>query len=168
MFLRGSLDLAPVSLLATPQLETPFLYPESHRNSTCPNVYRAEGGAFPLLVDLVDGRRLQKRPAQIKFASRNSNAVLRMAVYRLPIVQFPRYFLPSLLSSSPIFFLSLLVVTRIRGHIAGFSFPSQLRFVSCIFIVIVFQLFFPKSTHVQACLPTRGDPCGCPVIDFAK
>ena len=32
MFLRGSLDLAPVSLLATPQLETPFSYPENHRN----------------------------------------------------------------------------------------------------------------------------------------
>ena len=32
MFLRGSLDLAPVSLLANPQLETPFLYPENHRN----------------------------------------------------------------------------------------------------------------------------------------
>ena len=26
MFLRGLLDLAPVALLATPQLETPFLY----------------------------------------------------------------------------------------------------------------------------------------------
>ena len=32
MFLRGSLDLAPVSVLANPQLETPFLYPENHRN----------------------------------------------------------------------------------------------------------------------------------------
>ena len=32
MFLRDSLDLAPVSLLANPQLETPFWYPENHRN----------------------------------------------------------------------------------------------------------------------------------------
>ena len=32
MFLRGSLDLAPASLLANPQLEKPFLYPENHRN----------------------------------------------------------------------------------------------------------------------------------------
>ena len=33
MLLRGSLDFVPVSLLANPQLETPFLYPENHRNS---------------------------------------------------------------------------------------------------------------------------------------
>ena len=32
MFLRVSLDLARVSLRANPQLETPFLCPENHRN----------------------------------------------------------------------------------------------------------------------------------------
>ena len=32
MFLQASLDLPPVSLLANLQLETPFLYPENHRN----------------------------------------------------------------------------------------------------------------------------------------
>ena len=34
MFLWGSLDRAPVSLIANPSLETPFLYPENHRNIT--------------------------------------------------------------------------------------------------------------------------------------
>ena len=36
MLLRGSLDLAPESLLANPQLEMPFLHPESHRNKRSP------------------------------------------------------------------------------------------------------------------------------------
>ena len=32
LFVRGSLDISPVSLVANPQLETPFSYPENHRN----------------------------------------------------------------------------------------------------------------------------------------
>ena len=42
-------------------------------------------------------------------------------------------FFPSHLLSSLFFSLSLLVVTQIRGHIAGSSPPSRLRFVPCIF-----------------------------------
>ena len=50
--------------------------------------------------------------------------------------------------------LSLLVVTQIRGHIAGSSPPSPLRFVPRIFIAKIFQLFLPSSTRVELCLPT--------------
>ena len=52
--------------------------------------------------------------------------------------------------------LSLLVVTQIRGHIAGSSPPTPLRFVPCIFIGRRFQLFLPSSTRIDLCLPTPG------------
>ena len=56
----------------------------------------------------------------------------------------------SLLLSSPFFDLSLLVVTQIRGHIAGSSLPlPSLRFVPCIFITRIFELFLPSSTRVE-------------------
>ena len=61
------------------------------------------------------------------------------------------------LLSSPFYYLSLLVVTQIRGHIAQALLPPYpLRFVPCIFIARRFQLFLPSSTRVELCLPTLG------------
>ena len=51
-------------------------------------------------------------------------------------------------------FLSLLVVTQIRGHKTGPFPPSPLRFVPCIFIAGRFQIFLPSSTRVELFLPT--------------
>ena len=51
------------------------------------------------------------------------------------------FFFPSHLLSSPFYSLSPLVVTQIRGHIAGSFPPSLLRFVPCNFIARRFQLF---------------------------
>ena len=44
---------------------------------------------------------------------------------------------------------SLLVVTQIRGDIAGSSPPSSPRFVPCIFIARTFPFFLPSSTRVE-------------------
>ena len=44
-------------------------------------------------------------------------------------------------------FLSLLVVTQIRGHIAGSSPPSPVRFVPCFVLARRFQLFLPSLTR---------------------
>ena len=63
---------------------------------------------------------------------------------------------PMPLLISPFYSLSLLVVTQIRGHIAGSSPPYPLRFVPCIFIARRFQLFLPSSTRVELGLPTPG------------
>ena len=51
-------------------------------------------------------------------------------------------FIPFLMFA--LLFLSLLVVTQIRGHIAASSPPFPLRFVPCIFIARRFQLFLPS------------------------
>ena len=64
------------------------------------------------------------------------------------------FFFSSHLLSSPFFSLSLLVVTQIRGHIAGSSPSSPLRFVPFIFIARRLQPFFPSSTRVELRLPT--------------
>ena len=56
----------------------------------------------------------------------------------------------------PSFSLSLLVVTKIQGHIATPSLPSPLRFVSCILIARRIQLLLPSSTRVELRLPTLG------------
>ena len=73
-------------------------------------------------------------------------------------VHQPRHgtiFFPSHLLTSPFFSLSLLVGTQIRGHMAGPSPPSPLRFVPCIFFIARrFQLFLPSLTPVELCLPT--------------
>ena len=53
-----------------------------------------------------------------------------------------------------LFFLFLLVVTLMQGHIAGSSPPSPLRFVPCICIARRFKVFLPSSTRVELCLPT--------------
>ena len=56
-------------------------------------------------------------------------------------------------------FLSLLVVTQIRGHAAGSSAPSSLRFVPCILIARRCQICLSSSTRVELCLSTLGvDP----------
>ena len=60
-------------------------------------------------------------------------------------------FFPSHRLSRRFFSLSFLVVTQIRGHIAGSSPPSPLRLI---FIARRFQLFLPSSTRVELCLPT--------------
>ena len=62
------------------------------------------------------------------------------------------YFSPSHLLSSPFCSLSLLVVTQIRGHIAGSSSPPT-HYGSCLafFIARGFQLFLPSSTCVELC-----------------
>ena len=69
--------------------------------------------------------------------------------------------IPFSLLSSPFYALSLLVATQIRGHIAGSSPPSPLRFVPSIFIARRFQLFLPSSTRVELCLPTLGALSSC-------
>ena len=58
------------------------------------------------------------------------------------------FFFPSHLLYSHSFSLSLLVVTQIRGHNAGYS-PSPLRFVPCIFIAGRLQPFLPSPTRVD-------------------
>ena len=58
------------------------------------------------------------------------------------------FFFSSNLLCSPFFSLSLLGVTQIRGHIAGSSPPSPLRFEPCIFIAKIVNLFLPSSTRV--------------------
>ena len=55
-----------------------------------------------------------------------------------------------------LFSLSLLVVSQIRGPMAGSSPPSPLRFVPCIFIARRFQLFLLSSTCVELCSRTPG------------
>ena len=64
---------------------------------------------------------------------------------------------PSHLLSSPFNYLCLLVVTQIRGHIAGSS-PPPTHYGSCLafFIARRFQLFLLPSTRVELCLPTLG------------
>ena len=71
------------------------------------------------------------------------------------IVRFFLFFFRIPFTIFALLFLSLLliVVTQIRGHMAG-SFPSSLRFVPCIFIERRFELFLPSSTRVELCLPT--------------
>ena len=66
------------------------------------------------------------------------------------------FFFPSHLLFRPSVSLSLLVVTQIRGHIAGYYPPSPLQFVPCIFIARIFQLFLPSSIRVELSLPTLG------------
>ena len=63
----------------------------------------------------------------------------------------------------PSFSLPLLVATQIRGHLAGSSPPSPPRFVPCIFITRIFQLFLPSSTCVELCMVWHGthDDTGC-------
>ena len=64
------------------------------------------------------------------------------------------FFSLSRLFSSPSFSLSLLVVTQIRRHIAGSSFPSHLRFVQCIFIARRFhQNFFARRLASNCAYP---------------
>ena len=56
----------------------------------------------------------------------------------------------SLLLSSPFFFLSLLVVTQMRGHIAGRSPPPpHYGFVPYTFVARIFQLFLTTSTRIE-------------------
>ena len=50
---------------------------------------------------------------------------------------------------SALLFLSLLVVTQTRGHIADSSPPSPLRFVPRIFVARRLQRFLPSSTRVE-------------------
>ena len=62
-----------------------------------------------------------------------------------------------LLSSRPSCSVSLLVVTQIRGHIAGSSPPLPTTVRALHFIERKIQLFLPSSTRVKLCLPTLGD-----------
>ena len=67
------------------------------------------------------------------------------------------YSIPSIVFA--LLFLSLLVVTQIRGHAAGSSAPSSLRFVPCILIARRCQICLSSSTRVELCLSTLGvDP----------
>ena len=63
-------------------------------------------------------------------------------------------FLSFLCLSPSLLYTWNIVVTQIRGHIAGYSPPSPLRFVLCISVARRFQLFLPSSTRVELCLPT--------------
>ena len=68
---------------------------------------------------------------------------------------------PMPLLISPFYSLSLLVVTQIRGHIAGSSPPYPLRFVPCISIARRLQPFLAPSTRVElmlmlVCIPARS------------
>ena len=67
------------------------------------------------------------------------------------------FFSPSHLLSSPFYSLSLLVVTQIRGQIAGYSppLPTKVRALH-FFFTKIFRLFLPSSTRVELCLPTLG------------
>ena len=61
-------------------------------------------------------------------------------------------FSPSHLLSSPFFSLSLLVVTQIRGHIAGSFFSSPPHYGSCLAILSredVIHLVLPSWTRVE-------------------
>ena len=51
MFRRGSLDLAPVSLLANPPLETPFLYPQKTTSTSSPAGCPGEGQPRDTTID---------------------------------------------------------------------------------------------------------------------
>ena len=62
----------------------------------------------------------------------------------------------------------IIVVTQIRGHIAGSCSPYPLLFVPCIFIAIRFQLFLPSSTRVELCFPTVGALNSCSYFIFAS
>ena len=63
------------------------------------------------------------------------------------------FFFPSRLISAPFFSLYLLVVTQIRGHIAGSPPPYPLRFVPCTFIARRLQPFLPSSTPSNCAYP---------------
>ena len=56
----------------------------------------------------------------------------------------------------PSFSPSILVVTQIRGHIAGSPPPYPLRFVPCIIIARRCQPFLSSLTRVELRLPTLG------------
>ena len=60
------------------------------------------------------------------------------------------FYFPCHLLSSPFCSLSLLVVTQIRGHMAGSS-PPPTHYGACLafFIARRFQLFLPSSTRVE-------------------
>ena len=58
-------------------------------------------------------------------------------------------FSPSHLLSTPFFSLSLLVITQIRGHMAGSSPPSPLWFVPCIFVAPFFLVDLRLPTHAR-------------------
>ena len=65
------------------------------------------------------------------------------------------FFFSSHLLSSPFFSLPPVVVaTQIRGHIAGSSPPSPLRFMPCIFVARRLQPFLPLSTRVELRVPS--------------
>ena len=75
------------------------------------------------------------------------------------------YVRPSILS----ILFSLLVVTQIRGHIAGSSPPlPALRFVPCFFIARRFQLFLPSSTRVELFLLALGALSSWSFLIFAN
>ena len=63
------------------------------------------------------------------------------------------FVLPSNCHSFYFLSLVLIVLTQIRGDIAGSSPPSPLRFVPCIFIARRLQPLLPSSTHVGLRLP---------------
>ena len=68
------------------------------------------------------------------------------------------FFFSSNLLCSPFFSLSLLGVTQIRGHKAGSSPPSPLRFDPCIFIAKIVNLFLPSSTRVARAIYPPNKP----------
>ena len=71
----------------------------------------------------------------------------------LPLVPHPICYLrPSFTYVLP---PSSVVITQIRGHIAGYP-PPPLRYSSCIFIARRVQHFLPSSTRVELGLPTLG------------
>ena len=68
----------------------------------------------------------------------------------------PFFPIPSHLLSSPFLSCSLLVVTQIRGHLAGSFPPSPLGYVPLRFYreKDSFQHFLPSSTRVELIVPT--------------
>ena len=104
---------------------------------------------------------------QVKFEYRIQNWIDFAGFLGTFILTMNRHFepLPKMLldtvllfSISSIFALlfSLQVVTQIRGHIAGSSSSSPIRFVPCIIIAKIFRFFSPSSTRVELYLPTVG------------
>ena len=96
MFLRSSLDLASVSLLANPQLKTPFLYPENHRNilPSCPGKEQPrdtiDGGSN--VVYASHGRGSKNRP-NFSVKEKSSPVCTRLHLRRKPNQRKERRFL---------------------------------------------------------------------------
>ena len=74
MFLRGSLYLALVLLLAKPQMETPFLHPENHPNNSTVRL------VFP--VSVLVRRQWKRNGANFSFKTVEKKSRLKTLSYR--------------------------------------------------------------------------------------